>query len=80
MIQRLKETQSGIEGQIADLSTSLLDGHPQTARACARSCDGIRRQIRTETQKILSSLENEAQCLADARKAADPAAQHAEGR
>jgi len=59
MIQRLKETQSGIEGQIADLSTSLLDGHPRL-QGLRSQLEGIRRQIRTETQKILSSLVNEA--------------------
>lgn len=59
MIQRLKETQSGIEGQIADLSTSLLDAHPRL-QGLRSQLDGIRRQIRTETQKILSSLVNEA--------------------
>lgn len=59
MIQRLKETQSGIESQIADLSTTLLDAHPRL-QGLRSQLDGIRRQIRTETQKILSSLVNEA--------------------
>lgn len=59
MIQRLKETQSNIEGQIADLSTKLLDGHPQM-KGLRSQLNGIRQQIRTETQKILASLENEA--------------------
>lgn len=59
MIQRLKETQSGIEGQIADLSTQLLDGHPRI-KGLRSQLSGIRQQIRQETQKILSSLDNEA--------------------
>ncbi|MDO6963795.1 uncharacterized protein involved in exopolysaccharide biosynthesis/Mrp family chromosome partitioning ATPase [Rhizobium alvei] len=59
MIQRLKETQSGIEGQIADLSTSLLDGHPKL-KALRSQRQGIAEQIRRETQKILASLESEA--------------------
>lgn len=59
MIQRLKETQSNIEGQIADLSTKLLDGHPQM-KGLRSQLSGIRQQIRVETQKILASLENEA--------------------
>ncbi|MBL0371351.1 exopolysaccharide transport family protein [Rhizobium sp. KVB221] len=59
MIQRLKETQSGIEGQIADLSTQLLEGHPRL-KGLRSQLEGIRSQIRTETQKILASLENEA--------------------
>jgi uncharacterized protein involved in exopolysaccharide biosynthesis/Mrp family chromosome partitioning ATPase len=59
MIQRLKETQSGIEGQIADLSTQLLDGHPRI-KSLRSQLDGIRSQIREETRKILASLESEA--------------------
>jgi len=59
MIQRLKETQSGIEGQISDLSTQLLDGHPRI-KSLRSQLDGIRAQIRTETQKVLASLESEA--------------------
>ncbi|OJG00789.1 GumC family protein [Pararhizobium antarcticum] len=59
MIQRLKETESTMQGQIADLSTTLLDGHPRL-KALKSQLQGIRAQIRTETQKILGSLENEA--------------------
>jgi exopolysaccharide transport family protein len=59
MIQRLKETQSGIEGQIADLSTQLLDGHPRI-KGLRSQLVGIREQINSETRKILASLESEA--------------------
>jgi uncharacterized protein involved in exopolysaccharide biosynthesis/Mrp family chromosome partitioning ATPase len=59
MIQRLKETQSTIEGQIADLSTKLLDGHPQM-KGLRSQLQGIQQQIRVETQKVLASLESEA--------------------
>ena len=59
MIQRLKETESNVQGQIADLSTSLLDGHPRL-KGLKSQLQGIRAQIRTETQKILGSLESEA--------------------
>ncbi|MFB2553884.1 GumC family protein [Ensifer soli] len=59
MIQRLKETESTIQGQIADLSTTLLDGHPRL-KGLKSQLEGIRAQIRAETQKILGSLENEA--------------------
>jgi exopolysaccharide transport family protein len=59
MIQRLKETQSGIEGQIADLSTQLLDGHPRL-KGLRSQLTGIRQQIQSETRKILASLESEA--------------------
>ncbi|MGQ3214103.1 MAG: Wzz/FepE/Etk N-terminal domain-containing protein [Shinella sp.] len=59
MIQRLKESESQIQGQISDLSTSLLDGHPRL-KGLRSQLTGIRAQIKAETQKILASLENEA--------------------
>jgi uncharacterized protein involved in exopolysaccharide biosynthesis/Mrp family chromosome partitioning ATPase len=59
MIQRLKETESNIQGQIADLSTTLLDGHPRL-KGLKSQLQGIRTQILSETKKILGSLENEA--------------------
>ncbi len=59
MIQRLKETESNIQGQIADLSTTLLDGHPRL-KGLKSQLQGIRTQILGETKKILGSLENEA--------------------
>lgn len=59
MIQRLKESEAQIQGQISDLSTSLLEGHPRL-KGLRSQLTGIRAQIKSETQKILSSLENEA--------------------
>ncbi|WP_411035277.1 exopolysaccharide transport family protein [Shinella sp. BYT-45] len=59
MIQRLKESEAQIQGQISDLSTSLLDGHPRL-KGLRSQLAGVRVQIKSETQKILSSLENEA--------------------
>jgi len=59
MIQRLKENEAQTQAQISDLSTSLLDGHPRL-KGLRSQLAGIRTQIRSETQKILSSLENEA--------------------
>lgn len=59
MIQRLKESEALIQGQISDLSTSLLDGHPRL-KGLRSQLEGIRGQIKAETRKILSSLENEA--------------------
>lgn len=67
MIQRLKETQSGIEGQIADLSTSLLDGHPRL-KGLRSQLLGISEQIRRETRRILASLESEASVSRDREK------------
>jgi exopolysaccharide transport family protein len=59
MIQRLKESEAQIQGQISDLSTSLLEGHPRL-KGLRSQLTGIRTQIKSETQKILASLENEA--------------------
>lgn len=59
MIQRLKETEANLQAQVADLSTTLLDGHPRL-KALKSQLEGIRGQIRSETHKILTSLENEA--------------------
>lgn len=67
MIQRLKETQSGIEGQIADLSTTLLDGHPRL-KGLRSQLSGIGEQIRRETRKILASLESEARVAREREK------------
>ena len=58
MIQRLKESEAQIQGQISDLSTSLLEGHPRL-KGLRSQLTGIRGQIKAETQKILTSLENE---------------------
>lgn len=59
MIQRLKENQAALQAQIADLSTTLLDGHPRL-KGLKSQLEGIQAQIRSETQKILASLDNEA--------------------
>ncbi|THK39868.1 chain-length determining protein [Ensifer sp. MPMI2T] len=59
LIQRLKENEANVRAQIADLSTSLLDGHPRL-KALRSQLEGIRQQIHVETRKVLVSLENEA--------------------
>ncbi|MEZ2220951.1 GumC family protein [Rhizobium sp. RCC_161_2] len=58
-IQRLKATESSLESQISDLSTSLMEGHPRLKSLRAQLAD-IRQQIDRETQKILASIESEA--------------------
>ncbi len=58
-IQRLKATESSLESQISDLSTTLMDGHPRLKSLRAQLAD-IRQQINRETQRILASIENEA--------------------
>ncbi|MCW1410234.1 Wzz/FepE/Etk N-terminal domain-containing protein [Rhizobium sp. 1AS11] len=64
-IQRLKGTESGLQSQISDLQTSLLNNHPRLKSLRAQLSD-IRTQIRQETQKILASIENES-TVADLR-------------
>lgn len=58
-IQRLKATESQIRAQISDLSTRLLDGHPQM-KALRAQLVGIREQVHAESLKVAASLENEA--------------------
>ncbi len=58
-IQRLKGTESGLQSQISDLQTSLLNNHPRLKSLRAQLAD-IKTQIRQETQKILASIDNEA--------------------
>ena len=60
MIQRLKESEVQIQGQISDLSTSLLDQHPRL-KALRSQLASLRTQIKAETAKILASLENYAE-------------------
>ncbi|MGO8079150.1 GumC family protein [Rhizobium leguminosarum] len=64
-IQRLKGTESGLQSQVSDLQTSLLNNHPRLKSLRAQLSD-IRTQIRQETQKILASIENESK-VADLR-------------
>ncbi len=58
-IQRLKATESQIRAQISDLSTRLLEGHPQM-KALRAQLAGIREQVEAESLKVAASLENEA--------------------
>ncbi|MBN9028311.1 MAG: exopolysaccharide transport family protein [Rhizobiales bacterium] len=59
IIQRLKETQSQLQAQISDLSTSLLDGHPRIKGLRAQLAD-VRAQIEREGQKVISGFTNDA--------------------
>ncbi len=60
VIQRLKEAQANLQAQINDQSTALMDGHPRLKGLRAQLA-GIKQQITVETQKILASLDNEAE-------------------
>ncbi|WP_420960087.1 GumC family protein [Brucella sp. IR073] len=59
LMQRLRERQIQLNSQIADLSTSLLPGHPRI-RALRSQLADLNQQIRAEGRKILESFENEA--------------------
>lgn len=65
-IQRLKETESALKAQIADLSITLLNNHPKL-KALRSQLAAVQQQIRQETTRILSSIENEAR-VADLRE------------
>ncbi|WP_337266578.1 exopolysaccharide transport family protein [Oryzifoliimicrobium ureilyticus] len=64
-IQRLKATESALQSQISDLQTVLLQNHPRLRGLRAQLTD-IRSQIRSETQNVLASIENE-KTVADMR-------------
>lgn len=58
-VQRLKATESQLRAQISDLSTRLLDGHPQM-KALRAQLAGIREQVQAESLRVAASLDNEA--------------------
>ena len=58
-IQRLKAAESQIRAQISDLSTRLLEGHPQM-KALRAQLTGIREQVQAESLRVAASLDNEA--------------------
>lgn len=67
LIQRLRERQLQLKSDIADLSTTLLEGHPRI-RALRSQLLDLDRQIRVEAEKVLAALITEAQ-TAQAREA-----------
>lgn len=60
LIQRLRERQVQLNNDIADLSASLLSGHPRI-RALRSQLADLNNQICLEARKVLGSLENEAE-------------------
>ncbi len=58
-IQRLRAAELQLRAQISDLSTRLLDGHPQM-KALRAQLSGIREQVQAESLKVAAGLENEA--------------------
>ncbi|MFK3664914.1 GumC family protein [Ochrobactrum teleogrylli] len=58
MMQRLAERRIELNAQIADLSTTLLDGHPRIKALRSQLAD-LDRQTKAEGRKLLASLEND---------------------
>jgi len=65
LIRRLSEQRVTLRAQLAEQSSTLLDGHPRIKELKAQIAD-LDRQIRAEAEKLIRSLENEAH-IASAR-------------
>ena len=63
VIRRLTEQRVLLRGQLAEQSSTLLDGHPRIKELKAQLAD-IDRQIREEAGKVSRSLENDARIAA----------------
>jgi uncharacterized protein involved in exopolysaccharide biosynthesis/Mrp family chromosome partitioning ATPase len=63
LIQRLRERQVQLKSEIADLSTTLLDGHPRI-KALRSQLTNLQKQIASEARNILDSLEGETKTAA----------------
>ena len=63
LIARLRERQVALRAQIAELSTTLLPGHPRI-RALEGQVANLEGQIRSEAGKVLSSLNTAARVAA----------------
>ena len=59
LIRRLSEQQVTLRAQLAEQSSTLLDGHPRIKELKAQLAD-LDRQLREEASKISRSLENDA--------------------
>lgn len=55
LIQRLRERQIQLKSEIADMSTTMLDGHPQI-KALRSQLTNLQTQIANEARNILDSL------------------------
>lgn len=67
LIQRLLEQRVRVQRALAEASVTLLPSHPRI-RALNSELSDLKRQIRDEAKKVVSSLQNEAQ-IAGAREA-----------
>lgn len=59
LIQRLRERQVTLKGEISELSTTLLPNHPRI-KALRSQLSGLDSQIRSAARDIMKSLENNA--------------------
>ncbi|MBI5319912.1 exopolysaccharide transport family protein [Bradyrhizobium sp.] len=59
LIRRLSEQRATLRGQLAEQSSTLLDGHPRIKELKAQLAD-LDRQLRDEASKVSRSLENDA--------------------
>ncbi len=66
LIQRLLEQRIQVQRTLAELSATLLPSHPRIQQLNSELAD-LRRQIRQEARKVVSSLESEAE-IAGARE------------
>ncbi|MEM1114844.1 MAG: hypothetical protein AAGI11_23240, partial [Pseudomonadota bacterium] len=62
LIQRLVENQANIRAQIAQLSSSLLPGHPRI-KSLRSQLDDLAREIRRQAGSIVQGLENQVSIL-----------------
>jgi len=59
LIQRLRERQVTLRAQTAELSATLLPGHPRI-KSLNSQLTNLNRQIRSEAKKILNAMQNDA--------------------
>ena len=78
LIQRLQERQVALRAQIADLSTTLLPGHPRIV-ALKTQLGDLNQQIRQEARKILRSLATAARIAAAREKSLQDSLDEAKG-
>lgn len=64
IVNRLREQEINLRADLADLSTTLLDNHPEV-RALRSQLSDLTGQIRVEAGKVLTSLRNEAAIARD---------------
>ena len=64
LIPRMEEQRVTLERQIAELSATLLRGHPRMKQLTAELA-GLQSQIRAEVQKVVDSLGNDARIAVD---------------